>query len=349
MDKIRVELKLWENEFIQLNGRFPEKHDIKKNPEIKRKYKEYAQFKKMSIDSSCISGKQIPNTPKKMSILDNKVELILGPTPQIYGKVISLLEINISPLNKSPGLISHSKEITTIISKVPVKRQLNFSITPLSSPVKNPVLNKPILRPNSEKYYGPNSPVKFDKEISISLSQRTPRTIDRSENITSYTPSPLIKLPQKTLSQLAIEHEQILNEFNSMVDETKEHSGVARKLANILEEEDKENIENGDEKKHITYSTHKKSKKRKIVRLETDETRHTTQKISNVHEEIKKLKQKELDIFNGVYDNEQMIEKTVSTINTTSKIRKSKFNIVSNNFRRLKVPKKGHGLRRKYR
>lgn len=47
MDQLKIEIKLWERSFEKENGRLPEKEDIKADKEIKRKYKQYAQYKKL--------------------------------------------------------------------------------------------------------------------------------------------------------------------------------------------------------------------------------------------------------------------------------------------------------------
>ncbi|AAS50726.1 ABL045Wp [Eremothecium gossypii ATCC 10895] len=361
LDVLKVQLKTWERQFLEENGRSPIKEDIKAHPEIRRKYKEYTSLKKLlSKGNAAVTGQKHGSpsrathpTPQKH--IDAEIEL--GPTPQIYGKVVSLFEMHISPLKKvpvrqldadssetciSPDLHSQDvaqSELLTDIS-CQAKRQLDFSVTPHASPVKavQPLLlNAPDLRfeaiPHARTKYGPNSPVKFDGDVTLTLSQ-TPLQAKLAQASEGYSPSPLIKRPAKPLSQLAKEYEDIVEELKEV-----DHAAAVRNLGGLLQQEE-ENTQEAEAAEPSATRSDRKRRKNKVrpalVTLEEEIPQ------GNLHEQLVKLRQKALDKFNGNDPNDSSDEekKTSATSAKPAKARKRKYNTVSDNFRRLKLPTK---------
>lgn len=336
MDKLKVELKLWEKEFEKVSGRLPEKHDVKSNPDIKRKYKEYAMLKKKQSDKSMSPTK---STPKKN---ESKLFNDLGPTPQISGKLVSIFEINLSP-SKKDDVVQPQVTGSPIKLENAVRRQLNFnfSITPNSSPIK---LQSEAQRTVQHSKYGPNSPLKVDElEIRLSSANKEPNLTSTIES-SPFGPSPLIKRPSKYLHEFAEEHEIIKDEFNLLSKEFPE-LGPTRKLMEVLERETQsENADGSDEEGDEEYKDQEQCTRRrpKTIKKKTRsklrpvlEDKQINFLADNVHEQIAKLKSGEVDI-----ESEERNRKRESTNTASKKPRKSKYNLVSNNFKRLKLPTK---------
>lgn len=314
MDHLKLELKRWERAFEHKHGRQPNRNDIKRVPEIKSKYIQYSLLRsKPEVQSD-----KTHNTPNKTQPTE------LGPTPQIYGKVISIFDMKVSPVKPNsvispattaPQPLEPSNDIQT------VKRRLDFSITPRTSPKK--------------ANYGPNSPLKFENvEIRI---HRTPMK-DNAATISLLgkspgSPSPIIKRPlAKPFLQLAKEHEKIMEEMETWSEE----EVIARKIKDVFQEDHDETEDEDDMQQELP----KRVKRRHILRPAKKQTNQDPKIPDNLHNELARLKRQAL----GQYDDEQ--SKEVSTDAETkaekSPIKKrggrKKYNTVSNNFRRLKLP-----------
>ena len=344
MDALKIEIKLWERAFEKEHGRLPEKDDIKKDKEVKRKYKQYAQLKKDATVKPSVEV-NVEQTPVKSHVNNTKAEF--GPTPQMNGKLVSIFEMQVSAMKTH-----QSDQEDTVGSPVRsndlVRRQLNFSITPNSSPMKqvpNLSANIVVSRPK----YGPNSPMRIG-DIGLQLSE-TPKTLGRTLDLKSspFSPSPLIKRPVKTLSQLAKEHAIIKDEFESNPEDFSEFTAIRTLTEKLMQEEHMDIIEEGDEgtvgnETESNYvrkvKTIKKRTKAKMRPAALNE-KSTNIPDKNVHEQLAKLKEREYNKMLGkeVEESESDSEQQ-SNPPVKKKQRKSKYNLVSNNFKRLNLPTK---------
>ncbi|KAG4301294.1 hypothetical protein PCANB_002535 [Pneumocystis canis] len=119
-EKLRQKLKLWERKFKEIEGRYPEKDDIKKDQKIKEYYKLYNQIRTKKKRSKLPEIERIENNPfydekiqkvhkkytdiiyknemnkndieeKECFLLNGDYEEI-GPTPQKIGKLIGIFD-----------------------------------------------------------------------------------------------------------------------------------------------------------------------------------------------------------------------------------------------------------------
>lgn len=349
-DQLKIELKEWEHSFIKVHGRDPNKDDIKKLPEIRNMYKRYARLRK---DQSTVAPEVIPPKPPPSS---ESTLLELGPTPQIYGKAMSIFDMRVSPIKTASVAVSGNTEEALVESHstddedqlsacedMPqVKRQLAFtSPTPISSPKKEP--------DSERKACGPNSPLKWGKDnIQISIRTVSPlkRTPVKGPNHTSmsFSPSPLVKRPlTRSLLELMKEHEAIVEEFKQ-IEGTEEDETLLSSTTpdNIFAQEDEIVVE-GDRKTI-------KTKRRRVLRRKAIEVEDgTVQK--TIADEITKLKKQRINAFMGVDSSTEETNESTTTSGKdqepvkkpTPKVvkkRSKKYNLVSNNFKRLKLPTK---------
>lgn len=250
LKKLKISIKKWEHQFQRDNGRVPGKDDLKKHPDVKKMYKQYASLKKYKSKESVEKAK----SPKKLNrtpITKESVSIFgLGPTPQIYGKSVSIFEMAISPLNSEvPNITIEEPNING--EQKSIKRQLNFSITPGSSPgklitdkapivnasnteniffaKKNSLLPPPISKPPL------HSPLRLEENNIHMTIRRTPMKLTnlseklratRTASSDSFSPSPLIKRPlSKSVFELEQENQKIFEEFKEIkrqADETSE-------------------------------------------------------------------------------------------------------------------------------
>ncbi|QLQ78147.1 hypothetical protein HG537_0A03940 [Torulaspora globosa] len=346
-DQLKVELKRWEHAFIKEHGRDPNKDDIKRLPEIRNMYKKYARLR----NDQSIEVSNSAQEPDKSCVME------LGPTPQIYGKAMSIFDMNVSPIKTSltrvceePAVENDTTDVVPSCQDMSVKRQLTF--TSLASPRKESDY-KP-------KAYGPNSPLKWGKEnlqISIKCVSPVKRTPVKGVNqeTMSFSPSPLIKRPlTRPLLELMKEHEAIVEEFKEMENRDDDETLLlSKKPDNIFAEEDETELD--DQRKTV------KTRRRKILRRRVIEEEDKGIE-RNIAEEIMKLKRQQVNEFLGVDENATEDNKdsrtevdedqgqTEETIKKSTqkggKKRNKKYNLVSNNFRRLKLPTKKAGNRR---
>lgn len=369
MDQLKIEIKLWERSFEKENGRLPEKEDIKADKEIKRKYKQYAQYKKLiehQGKQEHLESKQsgIDQTPVKAVVDDAKAEF--GPTPQMNGKLVSIFEMKFSLVK------DHSSETLEAVGspvrgQESVRRQLNFAITPGSSPIKGaPKLEysgASTTAASNGLRYGPNSPMRVD-DIGLKLSD-TPKTLGRMHDVKSspYSPSPLIKRPSKTLSELAKEHALIKNEFESNTEEFSEFNAIRTLTEKLMQEEklkkideEAEEDDNANTSAFIRKAKTIKKKTRAKMRpapATLNEVKQNKMLNTNVHERLAKLKQREYNRMLGKDDIENDSDSETEMAPTPAKKQRkknSKYNLVSNNFKRLNLPTKaGRNRAKKWR
>lgn len=361
LDQLKIGLKTWEYEFQNKNKRPPTKDDIKRLPEIKNMYKQYQGLKRHNTEVSqtprvVVTPSKDGTSPRKsMTTKKNDFcNIELGPTPQIYGKAISIFEMKLSPVKKALNF----EEVNETPSQKPVdnvqddaKRRLEFpSTTPNSSPFKLP-------KPIDSKYYGPNSPLKLEEEnINLSIRNGSPLKQTPQKNTsfnndpTSFSPSPLVKRPlTKSLLELAKEHEEFLREF-------KENDAQENPFSQEVEDSSTERyISDGHSE---ADGKEKKTKKRKIIRrFGTNEESRLVPK--DISKELRKLKKQQVNEFLGNEATEETDDEVDENADTEEnnkhqapvtkpkpRKRASKYNLVSNNFRRLKLPKKNSGNRR---
>lgn len=366
VDQLKIKLKTWEHQFIAQNGRGPTKDDIKKLPEVKYMYRQYSALKKQENQTTMTttpSKKQDLSPSKTASKPCASNALEFGPTPQIYGKAISIFEMKLSPIKPPSASDAHNEtpiqpSPSSTISQddaytadeertLDVKRQLNFCVaTPNSSPFKSH-------KASNSNYYGPNSPLKLEEEnINISIVHKSPSKRTPVKNLlcpsgsVSFSPSPLVKIPlSRSLLELMKEHEAIVEEFKQM----KEGSDTVlpRKSENIFTEEELDTIPgNGT----------LKTRARKILRrLAPNEDNKVVKR--NISKELLKLKKQRVKEFlgsdmiteeeqEGPQSSSEKEEEVKEEVKKVPRKRNKKYNLVSNNFRRLRLPRKHSSNRR---
>ncbi|CDO96043.1 unnamed protein product [Kluyveromyces dobzhanskii CBS 2104] len=342
MDALKIEIKLWERAFEKKHGRLPEKDDIKKDTEIKRRYKQYAQFKKETGKPSVQIA--VDRTPIKSDSENLKAEF--GPTPQMNGKLVSIFEMKVSTVKD--GQFNQEIVGSPMKSTDMVKRQLSFVITPNSSPMKPvPSLSADLSKSGSK--YGPNSPMLIG-DIGLQLSE-TPKTLGRTFDLKSspFSPSPLIKRPAKSLSQLAREHAIIKDEFETNTESFSEFTAIRTLTEKLMQEEHMDKIDEDEQEdatgglasQYVKKAKTIKKKTRAKMRPAALQEKSTNVPNKNVHEQLAKLKQREYNKLMGkeIEESESDTEHELSKP-AQKKQRKSKYNLVSNNFKRLNLPTK---------
>lgn len=97
LDKLKIELKTWEHDFIDKNKREPTRDDIKSLRTVRQMYKQYSTLKKkQSLQRQKVDTQESVELPAHKKDHDEVVEI--GPTPQVYGKAISIFDMNLSPI-----------------------------------------------------------------------------------------------------------------------------------------------------------------------------------------------------------------------------------------------------------
>ncbi|AQZ16098.1 SLD2 (YKL108W) [Zygosaccharomyces parabailii] len=365
LEQLKVGLKTWEHDFEAKHHRAPTKDDIRRLPDIKQMYKQYQAIKKQEAKISKVvatPSKEVYSPKKSRTTVDadRSSGIELGPTPQIYGKAISIFELKLSPVKRSLTFEEQDQSFVASAASTDleesdsedIKRRLEFPVTtPNSSPFKR-------LKPAVHKYYGPNSPMKLEEEnIKLTITRGSPlrRTPQKNSNLAnenvSFSPSPLVRRPlTKSLLELAREHEAILEEFENLDEKERIFSQEADQSSS-----DAQNDENSTETANV-----KKPKRRRILRrlVPAEETKLVPRDISK---ELLRLKKQQVQHFLGKETTEQTEEDENSPPEVSktkgrdvpppgksvqAKKRKSKYNLVSNNFKRLRLPRKNSGNRR---
>ncbi|SCU92319.1 LAFA_0F09494g1_1 [Lachancea sp. 'fantastica'] len=333
MDQLKLELKKFERRFEKKHGRPPARDDIRALPDLKYKYKQYAALQR---ERQRVNVLQV--TPRRNVEDETDLPLEIGPTPQMYGKVLGLFDMKMSSPTKGVAVMSPEGSIDNLGADQSNQR------SPLRNGVKTQHLDLTVssrLSPQ-KRPYGPNSPFKFD---GVELSVLTPRRnlqnlIAETESFGNVSPSPIIKRPMgKPLLQIVRESEKLMED----ADELSDDDVISRSVKDVFQndEEQQEDPTTEDESEVIF----KRAKRKHILRpaatgLSTSDTIQV-----NIKEEMARLKQQAIDEANGIETTSTTITQTSSkATSTTTRKRPQKYNLVSNNFRRLKLPKaKGKG------
>lgn len=270
---------------------------------------------------------------------------------------MSIFEMMVSPIKQTqPSDVATTPATDVTDVESPPREDHDQDQGPMMMQV--PSLSPPIVRSK----WGPNSPLKMNDivKISINLNKRiervnlTPNKMGVDANVES--PSPIVKnlkFKQKSLKQLDKEYKDILKELkldkpnDNNNDEDKETdviSGVA--IRDIFNEDEEETTTTT----RLTYGP--KPKRRKIIRrLDVAENE---QKVvpKNIHKELLKLKKRQVSALLTEDENHSKTsdledettseeeEKEDLPVKRQKKKRPKKYNLVSNNFRRLKLPRK---------
>lgn len=371
---LKKELKQWEHDFIKKYNRSPKRNDIDKVPAIKSKYKIYSKFKnqKINVNKTPIKTDLTNEDTINNDLIDELVNEEFGPTPQIYGKSISLFEINLSPVKKRLDL----SEIDALLNDtdddddddtINITQEEDVAIENLVPHTEN-INDIPSIRHESKPIYGPNSPLKI--ESSLKLHQTTPRrnlNLDLTENATplGISPSPLFKRSfTKSLKELENEFQTVrkelklddINEDDSDNGEKMEGSEDNINTTNDSAVEEQEVKPLPDIQKNTTL----KRKRRNIIKRvhDSNDDRDTAHKNLDLHAMLRNIKRTKLKEFidkesislSSALTNKLEMEDVKLNKNNDEdnkpvekpirKKRKSKYNLVSNNFRRLKLPTK---------
>ena len=126
--QLKQAIKVWEHEFQRSNNRIPSRLDIKVDPKIYELYKTYKVLKAKTNNDNIIKHKRAlesANTGIDINMSDSQSDVEdveefnneksgfsnnqlknqdteLGPTPQANGKVLSILDIRLTPPDSSP-------------------------------------------------------------------------------------------------------------------------------------------------------------------------------------------------------------------------------------------------------
>ncbi|CCF57962.1 hypothetical protein KAFR_0D03140 [Kazachstania africana CBS 2517] len=313
---LRKELKTWEHDFIQKFNKSPKKKDIELNHEIKLKYKKYSNLKKRKHDQQITYHSPIRLPSQEITEV--------GPTPQIFGTSISIFDLNLSPVKRKLILNDNNDDNAAAAADTDDDEDDEEDDKLIQD-----VEPRRLIERHSK--YGPNSPMKFSLNKNIKF--KTPTKLN--ENITSMSPSPIWKKSlNKTLKQLEDEFNEIQSEFGTISPKEEQEGQEERK-----DQEEQEGIQESQP-----------VKKRNIKEKPLGAPNLSPIKI-NLPEKLKKLKKQQLNsFFNETIDEntESEPEEKQEVIKTKPK-RKKKYNLVSNNFRRLKLPsrKKNNFKRRR--
>lgn len=365
LQQVKIKIKRWEYEFIEQNKRPPDKNDIRHLNDIRTLYKLYSRLKKRAVtgtprrkeeeeEQQNVTGEAEPTPEKHVN------NATLGPTPQIYGKAISIFEMKVSPLRpiqetptteveesendeETPRLAIHSVKkrlFDTDIPQLQVSEPNNNGPLPPreTSTAPAPVEPKTTTATIAERY-GPNSPLRLAQSVSIRHSLLTPSKLNAAKDDKSmFSPSPLIKKhSSKTLFELANEHKKYVEEVKQLDLEFKGQIIPIRNTAITELEEEQE--------------TGKQKRRRGVLRrLKFDDPEGSTEIKKDLHKELHRLKTKKLNKFMG-YENEHSSSdeaeeaKPPTTTEHPKRKRPKKYNLVSNNFRRLNLPRKNRNPR----
>ncbi|CAI4044640.1 Sld2p SKDI_11G1070 [Saccharomyces kudriavzevii IFO 1802] len=211
--------------------------------------------------------------------------------------------------------------------------------------------------------------------------QKTPSKNDHVDISNSFSPSPLIRRPlTKSLIELAKEHTEIVKEFGILEKEDREGEGeeIDDNSHGQVDDEDESKLEDGivrsrvvkdifqeddnkvNQAKESTF-IRKRPKRRKVIRRLRDENPDTENSVAtkDVHKELMKLKRRKVAEFLGstsqLSDTESEDAGETAISNSTPEQKpaakrkgRKKYNLVSNNFRRLKLPKKNRFPNRRW-
>ena len=384
LKSLRKELKEWEHSFINIQSRSPTKHDIKANAAIQQKYKEYSRLKKLAIRKRS-PRKYAARSPASRSTIRSPLPtqqsqaafIEIGPTPQIYGKSISIFELNLSPVKKRLKIPLDDEPLDDSSTKVESEAtEFDFGDSPFveSSPepetagvgnedvvqktaVSNvfaSVPNTARLKPPVARRYGPNSPLKLPTDISVAERLRTPRkkraNDENNANTNLLVTPPLWKRSiSKPLKQLEDEYREMVKSF--VPDEAVSSASQpveAESKASQTENDSQVAAETTPADNALSDIQKVRRRKGRIRRFEDSATKADGNGVKiNLHKQMHRLKKKqlrkilkELDMEDTMELSEDEEEDDAADTMTKAKkpARRKKYNLVSNNFRRLKLP-----------
>lgn len=357
---LRKELKEWEHNFISSQNRSPTKHDIKSNPSVQYKYKQYSKLKKRQREEKLqqtprSTHTNVESVRSPITATKHQPAIVeIGPTPQIFGKSISIFELNLSPVKKRLQIPKdHVEENTREIEIQETEPESDASDSPFNEQSPNmdaftAPRTKSTLEVPKSKNYGPNSPLKLPYDLSVALKLRTPV---KNPNFTDSDIDSLVTPPiwkrniTKSLKDLENEYLEVSRTFTPLDDITLGDKSVSEKNVN----KDTESTE--DHTDMINELSKIKKRRIRIRRFEDTSRVDNAQPKINLHKQLHKLKKKQLKKFmndleieddtiisdEADTDNEK---ETATKVNPVKKPRKKKYNLVSNNFKRLKLPTK---------
>lgn len=372
---LKKELKQWEHDFIKKYNRSPKRNDIDKLPTIKSKYKIYSKFKsqKTKLNRTPIKADLTNEDTISNESIDALVNEEFGPTPQIYGKSISLFEINLSPVKKRLDL-SGIDDILNDTDEDDGDGDDTINISQEDVGTENLVqdtenINDSLsIRHESKPIYGPNSPLKI--ESSLKLHQTTPRrnlNLELTTNATPFgiSPSPLFKRSfTKSLKELENEFQTVRKELKlDEINEEEDSDNGEKKEDNVNTNDDpaEEQEQEQEQEEHvpeIKKATTLKKKRRNIIKRvhDSNDDQATVHKNVDLHAMLRNIKRTKLKEFidkesislSSVLNNKLELEdvklnkdeKDETVKKHVKRKHKKKYNLVSNNFRRLKLPTK---------
>lgn len=395
VEALKRELKRWEHEFISIHKRSPTKDDIRNNPTIKHKYKEYSSIKrKLSLSSKASNQNKTPKTPTHKSesngraspgreaatySVNTAVPIELGPTPQIFGKSMSIFEISLSPVKKrlelpTPDVSSEMETTIQAVSSPPpeiVISSAHESYEDSSFEDPNTISSSDFLAVSKavdkllprRRTYGPNSPLRIPTSVKI----KTPIKLDMGpsepiEETTNFDTPPIwrgsLSKPLRDLEEEFITVSMNFNPFeddeNVTLNHLSEHEDGIDTKDEILENEGSVNAHRS-----------RRRKNRVRVRRPSDVDIPPALQVErvNLHSQLRSLKKAQLQDFTGETDEAPSVkedtavagaliedhEKAPSVESKKSHGRRpKKYNLVSNNFRRLKLPRRTANGKTKY-
>ncbi|KAK9459793.1 DNA replication/checkpoint protein [Lipomyces oligophaga] len=241
LDTLKLQIKKWEHEFQRQYERAPGKADIKENPQIAAKYKQYQQLKqagqilsqKPDQESNHKPSQKFNNsdytTPKKISdshqtcydspyngnSAKRQIRHSLGPTPQADGRVMALFDIisRESPI-KSPrsNLTDATSFQQTSPQRTPTRVQIAISSFDSPTPSGNLHLDSPsVLTPTKDHIFDLDStPISyFNSQPTEPMA--TPSPLQR--------PKPVTRGLSLILQELKTQREAAFQEEESILDE----------------------------------------------------------------------------------------------------------------------------------
>lgn len=395
VEALKRELKLWEHEFISIHKRSPTKDDIRNNPAIKHKYKEYSSIKrKLSLGAKTSNQNKTPKTPTHGSesnvganlakeaathSVNTATPIELGPTPQIFGKSMSIFEISLSPVRKrlelpTPDVSSEMESTIQAVSSPPpeiVISSAHESLEDSSFEEPNTATSSEFLAVSKtvdkllprRRTYGPNSPLRIPTSVKI----KTPIKLDMGpsepiEETTNFDTPPIwrgsLSKPLRDLEEEFITVSMNFNPFeddeNMTLDHSSEHDDGVDTREEVIGDEGRTN-------------GHRSRRRKNLVRVrrpsDVDAPAALPMEKVNLHSQLRNLKKAQLQKFTGETDEVPSAKEDAEVVdalmegqdkipNAESKKshgrRPKKYNLVSNNFRRLKLPRRKANGKAKY-
>lgn len=208
---LRHEIKRWEHEFRKQHGRNATRDDIKADKEIQQKYRQYKTCKMrpqtpQKRPATCFQTPQKTSPAVGAALEVHESPILaeeLGPTPQLNGKVMSILEAVSSPQFATPQHQRHA-------------RRLSFAHNSPSGPRADATPQKSVSRRlNLAVHAVDSTPSYFARE-------------ERSTPLSAASPSPLASQRiTKGLSTIISEFRDIQQELKSVAFEDPDIKPVA--------------------------------------------------------------------------------------------------------------------------